>query len=519
MHMTDHEKVWGMSKSMEDVDSSKVIDMHQFAAERASMLSAAEEEMDETTAKEGMDSETDSTTSAETQPENHFTEQEVEDGRVEFEKILDMPFIDLYTTYTTAKQDLSDLESLATEINQLNSEMADTTLQNMIRSMNIMASSKLDLSVKDFREQYPSLKRKLALNTEILRRCINQFSSDQVMSSTFITQSMIASGKARLQEIMERDPHPINYTLIVKKIQETIQIYQNRPSFDMLLHKLKFQSNIMNCYKKFISIGPDKAMKYINRVLQPETNDPNLMRFRRDFIEHSVLPNVGKNVSADDSSVTVPVFFMTYWLATVFEKEFQSGKAVEVKLFILNYHDADKSSNIYDLPGGKAYLYAMGYLIFNLLSQGMQGRKQKNSITPAQIEQIIDMNHSTLAKMLEDAPESMYRGATSLRSIMPNLDYMEMMDDYFHPVSDVEERLETTFDEEENDMTNMQNQASDGEFNDLGAGSMDPTIEPEMPDNMDDEAIEEAEASDTSEVSDVEATESDATTSTSSVAN
>ena len=186
---------------------------------------------------------------------------------------------------------------------------------------------------------------------------------------------------------------------------------------------------------------------------------------------------------ANRDMVSVLVFFMTYWLAKIHEKELTSGYCADVKTFIMNVYDTDPSSNIYDVVGGKEFFYDTAYWIFMMLSDvarddvTMAQAKKLNS----RVDQTLGILAMKLVQLQESEPGKVIGHATTLEECCPDVTFEDVL-------TRVKELME------ENDTMNLDNQKVTGTFNDLGTASVDASIMPEATDNRDAEDVAETAA-------------------------
>ena len=401
------------------------------------------------------------------------------DVQEDFDALKQIPYIDLYQEHSKAKAHLQDLNELRGAMDSI-SGMSQEQYAAILNMMDEADRQKYAGGVDEFNREFPAIYKKAQYLCFMLKAMLDQFSSDDVLSTTFISQSMVESGKARLESLEKSNPVPFNYKILKKRLEHTIQSYENRTFFTTLFNKLRYPTNTLTLYREFKEIGPDAAMSYINRVMKPVFNDQNMTRFRSSMTDRILMP---KLEGANRDMVSVLVFFMTYWLAKIHEKELTSGYCADVKTFIMNVYDTDPSSNIYDVVGGKEFFYDTAYWIFMMLSDvarddiTMAQAKKMNS----RVDQTLGILAMELVQLQESEPGKVIGHATTLEECCPEVTFEDVL-------TRVKELME------ENDIMNLDNQKVTGTFNDLGTASVDASIMPEATDNRDAEDVAETEA-------------------------
>ena len=111
-------------------------------------------------------------------------------------------------------------------------------------------------------------------------------------------------------------------------------------------------------------------MDEINKVFMPVFNDMYMAKFRKRFVDLLLMVenedlDEDHKVKEYSQVVDVNVFFLTYWLAYVYNRELASGKC---SFSGLNVYDSDPSSDIYDLPGGIPFLARICYVIYVIIA-------------------------------------------------------------------------------------------------------------------------------------------------------
>lgn len=310
----------------------------------------------------------------------------------DFEALKFLPYIDLHAKLNEAKKNLGDINSMKGMMDQIGN-ISDEHYAAMVGRMNVAEREKYEGDVTSFYENYPSMKVEAIRIQNLLERMLKVFDQDMIASTTFISKSMVESAALR-REAMLNAAEPIpNLNLVIKRLDETAAAYADRTNFDVLFHKLRYPNNVLEIYDDFVKNEPAEAMKYINDVFMPVFNDSNMTKFRGSFIKLCLMD---KLEGSSQSTVEVVTFFMTYWLAKMYEREYQSGKCARVKTFIMNVYDCDPSSDIYDCDGGKDYMASVGYTIFMIIATITGGQFTKKQLFK-KINQIMD----DLLKVLE----------------------------------------------------------------------------------------------------------------------
>lgn len=344
----------------------------------------------------------------------------------DFEALKYLPYIDLHAKLNEAKKNLADLNSMKGMMDQIGN-ISDEHYAVMIGRMNVAEREKYEGDVTSFYEGYPSMKVEALRIQSLLERMLKVYDQDMIASTTFISKSMVESATIRREAMLNaNDPVP-NLNLIIKRLDETAAAYADRTNFDLIFHKLRYPNNVLEIYEDFAKNEPSEAMKYINDVFMPVFNDSNMTKFRGAFIKLCLMD---KLEGSSQSTVEVVTFFLTFWLAKMYEREYQSGKCARIKTFIMNVYDCDPSSDIYDCDGGKDYMASLGYTIFMIIATITSGQFTKKQLFK-KINQIMD----DLLKVLESEKLTLFEAFpgrelelnTDLESITDGeMDYSEL---------------------------------------------------------------------------------------------
>jgi len=295
------------------------------------------------------------------------TEEEQRDmNRKAFDVLKKLPYIDLYNQLQDAQKQVHELIQMHDAVAAYN----DGTAASVIASMNEAERNKWLGSVKEFRQNYRSTYvdgRRLVKFITAMLQC---YDGTKVSSTSFISKSMVESAEMRRDAVERREienGRADNKEILLRRINNTIAAYADRIHYPTLINKLRYPNNILELWKTFFKIGPEEVLKIVDRVLSNQFNDVHMARFR-NAVQNMVIshetPDFDKKISKDRLGVII--FFMTYWLATVYEKEFESGKCAEVKTYIMSVYDCDVNNRIYDMPGGPALVESFSYLMFTI---------------------------------------------------------------------------------------------------------------------------------------------------------
>ena len=399
----------------------------------AEVMKDAEEAMSEVGEDSGdqqlqEDSESIGSTDQETDDELEEEESEGNEARdlkneQDFEKLKMLPYLDLFSEYQKAKNGLADLKSAKEMMDQVGN-INDEKYASMVGQMDVAERARLGSSVKDFYEHYDENVAEGERIIDLMARMLMVYDKDMLGSTAFISKSAIEAAERRIPMVAEGP----NHDRIVQRLEITKEAYANRVDYSMLFHKLRFPNNVVKLFNKFIKDGPEKSMGYIDKIFMPVFNDKYMQRFRQGV---KTLVNDGsRQLSADaQTREDISIYFMTYWLASVYEKEKDSGKCAYVKNLVMNVYDCDPSSNIFDLAGGKQGVGNVCYTIFMILGVITSGTFTSAELHD-KINAIIDDLMGTLQKNAEelilDHPGRVVEMDTSLNTITDGMTYEEL---------------------------------------------------------------------------------------------
>lgn len=455
------------------------------------ITSEEKDEMDvQTETENDEDSEEESIPPTQTQQILHYTDEQVEDLRKDFEANLkNLPYIDLYTEHSKLIQGRQELQQIYEDVKDT-VHLSNDEWSGLVNAMDAAERKEFQGSVEEFKKNYPTHFTASSLAIDFLHKMLDYYEPSKVLSTTFISKSMVESGENRLAALEAMVVRPMNYTILKKRLQATIKAYSDRTRFDMLFNKLRYPANTLEAFKEFRKIGPQAALNYINSIFDKVFNDHNMTRFRTSIVKYAFLPNMD---GANEDMVSVMTFFMTFWLAKVYEREYTSGKCAEVKTFIMNVYDSDPSSNIYDLTGGKQYFYDLAYSLFAIITAATSEEYTAKNITKKlapMVDSMVAVCNNEFEKAAKAHPCKLIEGDTSFNHNYPDATFDDIYEKMDHFVAtDNMEIEEVHFDEddeemEENDM-NLKNQGNTDQFSNLGNTSVDESIMPEELDNRD----------------------------------
>ena len=419
-----------------------------------------------------------------------FSEELIEDGRKDFEKLIKIPYIELHSLLSNAKSSLAELEEMKETVDSIKG-MSQDEYSAIVAAMDEATRKDYEGGVQEFSENYPIHHDKASFAVALIEAILEQYRTADIMSTAFISKSMVEAGQMRLEELDTNKVKPINCNLIKKRITSTISSYSDRTHFPMLFNKLRYPSNVLDIFKEFTKEGPEAALKYINAVFMSVFNDNNMQRFRNCIENNAIKPNY-QSGSDETDFIKVMVFFMTYWLAKNYEKEYASGKCAEIKVFVMNAYDSDSSTKIYDLPAGSAYYFNVVYSIFCMLASFTSkdySVKMLSKVMGGMADEFLNVLEGEYEAKVKEYPGKIIEGDTSISYMKPELIYDDLLIFFKKDPEPESEEEEEEIDESEEEsevneeMANLKNQKAGDELVDLGNQSVDPTVIPEEVDN------------------------------------
>ena len=411
----------------------------------------------------------------------------------DFEKLKTLPYIDLFGEYQKAKQALANLKSAKEMMDQVGN-IADDKYSAMVGQMDISERQEMGTSIQDFYDHYDENVAEGTRIIDLMARMLMLYDKDMLGSSAFISKSAIEAAERRIPMIAEG----VNHDAVVARLNVTKDAYANRTDYSMLIHKLRYPNNVLNLFKEFVKIGPEKAMKEVDKVFMPVFNDQYMKRFRQSFTELFETVDSASYTEDQKSRIEVSVFFITYWLASVYEREYTSGKCAYVKNLVMNVYDCDKSSNIYDLEGGKVYVANVCFTIFSIINTIVSGKfpaKQLNDKINGIIDGLLEVLNKNFEELKLDYPGRTIEMSTSLDAITDGMTYEELPQLDVPAEETVEEEEEPEEDDsseedeeiEEDDSDEAEDDISDEEEEDVEEESSEDEPEEESEDIVEDD--------------------------------
>lgn len=387
-----------------------------------------------------------------------------------------MPFVDLMNERTRVKNSKDELASIKSMFDHMGDMSDEAAKAGLIAQMDSASKADIHESIHEFYDTYPVTKHEAERLETLVNSCIALYGDVGRISAAFMMQSMTESLDLRLAS-MEKVPaedRTSNHSMLLKRLKTIRDAYANPVDFSMLFNKLAFPANTINLYKAFKKDGPDEAMKFIEKTFANVFNDKFMKSFRHLFRE-IISPNL--DPTYNQGAVDVMIFFMTYWLAAQYEKEYTSGKCAQVRTFVMDVYFMDKygvQDEIFDLPGGRDYFGTVCYALFMVITATCSDGLTMKTAN----QEIPDLLDATLKSMKVDYeccitvnPGKTYPG-TSIAT-------------YFQDDITVDDVLNHS-NKEDSDMSNMENQpTSNSVCTDLGQASVDPSIMPDDVDNSD----------------------------------
>lgn len=458
--------------------------IHEQAAEK--VLSDAEGEnmaSDEITQEDDDTADDDSETSEVS--EGEIGADDAEKNARDFELFRVMPYIDLMNERSRVKSSKEELESIKSMFDHVGDmDKADAAMAGLVAQMDEANKAGMRSSIKEFYETYPKTKHEAERLEELVNGCISLYEDVGRKSAAFMMQSMRESLDARITTMENAAPEErvTNFDMVLKRLKVIRDCYANPVDFSMLFNKLAFPANTINLYKAFKKDGPDAAMRIIEKTFDKVFNDKFMKSFRHIFRE-IITPNL--DPSYNQGAVDVMIFFLTYWLAAQYEKEYTSGKSAQVRTFVMDVYFMDKygaEDEIFNLPGGREYFGTVCYALFMIMTATCSDSltmKTANQEIPELLRATLDSMKADYERCVSTHPGTTYTGTSIAR--------------YFDNAMTIDDVLRQTM-KEDNDMSNLENQGTPTNpvCTNLGQRSVDPSIMPEDVDNMDADMADES---------------------------
>lgn len=275
-------------------------------------------------------------------------EEEKKVMAVELDKLADTPYVELHkyrSTHMEALQNLEDTYRL---------KEADG---NVFAQWNILDHSPLRGTPSDKVDiKFHELRRHAKLCIECCDATLRKMGEADMpdKSVSFLSYSMSQSCIKRIEEAtasMEAGTRPRDeMNRYINRTRRVQAAYANRTDFDMLFNKLAYPINVWDRWQE-IRDDPGKALAKINKTLSIIFQDENMGKCRT--LLAPATDAMGEDEYAHRITLT---FFFIYWLACVYEQEYESGKCAYVKTLLTNVYDAYETNEAkaasFDIPGG-----------------------------------------------------------------------------------------------------------------------------------------------------------------------
>lgn len=350
-------------------------------------------------------------------------ETDDEKNAKDYAGFIKLPYIELYTRRTRVINDIEELKSSKAMIDQIGDTFREAERNPDSEAAKIAAANGLDKaaykkSASDFYKDYPRLLHDAMRLRSLMDAMLETYPAELRHSTSFVSKSMVESSKIRRDRMEAADPKPMNYDMVLKRLDTVTAAYEDRTNFDPIFQKLQYPHNIRKVYKEFTGKDPKEAMAEVDRIFMPVFSDNHMSKFRQALADTIMTDKM------DANNTKVLIFFMTYWLAKVYEQEFTSGKCSYVKTFIMNFYDI--ASKMYDCKYGVGFMAMTGQTMFSLIAYAATA-----DVTTKQLSNKYAEMYAALVSVLEmnrkasetidtelDIPDS-----TTLEAMYPNLDY------------------------------------------------------------------------------------------------
>lgn len=400
-----------------------------------------------------------------------------ENDERDFELFRSLPFVDLINESKKVDESVKELESIKSMMDQIG-DISNETYSALVGQMDLESRAQMGTSIKEFYKTYPDTKHEAERIKALVTMCVDAFGDEPKHSPAFMMMSMMESVSRRIKSMENAETIPINAAPVLKRLRIIEEIYQHPVRFNMIFHKLRFPTNTIKLYREFKDIGPDAAMKYIDKVFSKVFDDKYMKTFRHTFRD-IIMPYMDKDYNP--GAIDVMIFFLTFWLAKQYEKENNSGKAAEIRAFVMDVYFAEKygsAEDHYDLPGGREYLISTCMALFMLLTASCSDALNMKNAT------------SEIQALWDSVMESLGRDYVNLKQAYPGKDIFGTSIEIYFGITSLDEMKDHISKlKEENTMETLQNQNTSNPVNvDIGQASVDSEVMPDEVNNMDDEA-------------------------------
>lgn len=266
------------------------------------------------------------------------------------------PFIELSNNYNLIRQSIKELEDTKKAMQSIDAQHMDPNSTKLAK-MDILRQAGIKDSVaKDFDNRYVEL-RQDADRLEALLSSFISYYTPYANSVTFLSNSMVETCKQRQSE-MAANEKATNKDFLIKRMGFILAAYADRSSFEPLINKLSYGNVLVDYAKEFQDKDPREILHYIDEVFFSTYHDRHMAAFRARLVRLLLISYQPENPDMEiTDEMKVDALFVTFWLAKVYEQEFNSGKCAYVKTFIMNTYDSAKESGMkFDIEGGQTLM-------------------------------------------------------------------------------------------------------------------------------------------------------------------
>ena len=327
-----------------------------------------------------------------------------------------LPYIELYTRRSGIMSDLKDLQYSKEMMDSVDNIFKEPNREaKAIAMANQMDTTKIRKTADEFYRDYPALLHEAQRILDLMDSMLESFPEGYRHSTSFISRSMVESANMRRDAMARAETKAPNHDMVMKRLTVVTSAYEDRTNFTAIFQKLQYPHNIRKLYKEFMEIGPDKAMVELDKIMMPVFADQHMTKFRKQFTTYIAEDPVSPN------RPMVMIFFITFWLAKVYEQEFTSGKCAFVKSLVMDVYDV--ASGMYDCIYGDKYIQSVCQTIYVLISFAATANLSKKQLSE-KYQRLYDTMMEMLASNKQGeatCPELPER--TSLMGMYPDLDY------------------------------------------------------------------------------------------------
>lgn len=265
----------------------------------------------------------------------------------------ELPFIDLYQKREEYVKQRENLKSAKEMLDALQLNKFEDKFGQMIEVSNELDMRGIAEDAKEFMEQYDPLMNECNRIIDCADKVLAEFNKDEINKSSFLANSLCQSIDMKVANVLNSGD--CNALRIAKRMNIIKDAYSNRTNYSYIFNKLKYYQNVKTIYSDYKKLGGTKVLNYINKQFGEAFKDPKMKNFILGI--QSMLP--------EDISDTYMALFITYWLARVYEREYESGNFAYVKTLMMNVYDT--FTGVYDLPGGTDLVKLTIFTIARLL--------------------------------------------------------------------------------------------------------------------------------------------------------